>query len=100
MMHWIIPIVFASTPVEDATLPPVSVPVPAEELKPSEEVDDCQKGVKGLKKDVLGLESYLKDKKDHKDHCPSIKWEQPKLEEYKKEPKSYLPTGCVPETTL
>lgn len=100
MMHWIIPIVFASTPVEDATLPSISTPAPVVELTPSEEVDDCQKGVESLKKDVLGLELYLKDKKNHRDHCPTIKWEQPKLEKYKKESKSYLPKECVPEVTL
>ena len=45
----------------------------------------------------MGLEFYLQDKKDYKIYCPFPKWEQPKLEEYKKEPKSYLPKDCEAE---
>ena len=67
----------------------------AQEESNTDEVGDCQKGVETLKNDVLGLEFYLKDKKNHKEHCSSIKWEQPKLDEYKEEPKSYLPKDCV-----
>ena len=96
-MHWIIPLVLASAPLEEPVQPPVGDPVPIEEPSPSEEVDDCQKGVKSLKNDVLGLEFYLQDKKDYKIYCPYTKWEQPKLEEYKKEPKSYLPKDCKAE---
>ena len=96
-MHWIIPLVLASAPLEEPIHPPVSDPAPTEEPSPSEEVDDCQKGVKSLKNDVLGLEFYLQDKKDYKTYCPYTKWEQPKLEEYKKEPKSYLPKDCKAE---
>ena len=96
-MHWIIPLVLASAPLEEPVQPPVADPVPIEEPSPSEEVDDCQKGVKSLKNDVLGLEFYLQDKKDYKIYCPYTKWEQPKLEEYKKEPKSYLPKDCKAE---
>ena len=96
-MHWIIPLVLASAPLEEPIRPPVSDPAPTEESSPSEEVDDCQKGVKSLKNDVLGLEFYLQDKKDYKTYCPYTKWEQPKLDEYKKEPKSYLPKDCKAE---
>jgi hypothetical protein len=60
----------------------------------TEDVDDCKKNVRGLKNMVLGLEFYLQDKLDHKKKCPDIKWEQPPLKEYKKNPKSYLPDAC------
>ena len=46
---------------------------------------------------MLGLEFFLRDKKDYKKHCPQIKWEQPSLDEYKKDLKSYLPEGCKVE---
>ena len=62
-----------------------------------DEIGDCQRKVENLKNDVLGLEFFLKDKKDYKKHCPSTKWDQPELEEYKKEPKSYLPDKCKSE---
>jgi hypothetical protein len=93
-MHWIIPIVLASAPLQGPVQPPVNDPTPTDESSLSGEVDDCQRGVKSLKNDVLGLEFYLQDKKDYKIYCPYTKWEQPKLEEYKKEPKSYLPKDC------
>jgi len=73
---------------------PVSSPEPTEEPTPSKDVEECQRGVKDLREDVLGLEHYLQDKKNHKKHCLTTKWEQPKIEEYKKEPKSYLPESC------
>jgi len=38
----------------------------------------------------------LRDRKEHKEFCSHLEWEQPKLEVYKKDPKSYLPNGCVP----
>ena len=47
-----------------------------------------------LKKDMRALEFFLQDKKDHKRHCPKLKWKQPKIEVYKKKPKSYLPKNC------
>ena len=47
-----------------------------------------------LKKDMRALEFFLQDKKDHKRHCPKLKWKQPDIEVYKKEPKSYLPKNC------
>jgi len=73
-----------------------------EDPKPSEEqsddtIEDCEKGVKDLKNLVLGLEFFLQDKKDFKTYCPLHKWEQPKLEDYKKNPKSYLPKSCIME---
>ena len=73
---------------------PPSAPETQEEID-TDEIRDCQKGVEALKNEVLGLEFYLKDKKNHKKHCSSIKWEQPKLDEYKEKPKSYLPKNCV-----
>ena len=47
-----------------------------------------------LKRDMKALELYLQDEKDHKEHCPKIKWEQPNIKIYKKELKSQLPNGC------
>ena len=47
-----------------------------------------------LERDAKALELYLQDKKDHKEHCPDLKWKQPKIETYKKELKSQLPKGC------
>ena len=47
-----------------------------------------------LKKDMRALEFFLQDKKDHKKHCPKLKWKQPGIEVYKKKPKSYLPKNC------
>ena len=47
-----------------------------------------------LKQKLLGLEYYLRDKKDHEELCSEIPWEQPALEIYQQEPKSYLPENC------
>ncbi len=47
-----------------------------------------------IEKDALALELYLKDKEDHKKHCPKIKWEQPSIDEYKKDLESKLPSNC------
>ena len=47
-----------------------------------------------LERAAKALELFLQDKEDHKEHCPQIKWKQPKLEVYKKELKSQLPKGC------
>jgi len=47
-----------------------------------------------LKKDMRALEFFLQDKEDKKKHCPKLKWKQPTIEVYKKEPKSYLPKNC------
>jgi len=96
-MRWlIIPMVLATDtgyspmPLND------DIPVPIEEER-GDDIEECQKGVKDLKNSVLGLEFFLQDKKDFKTYCPYTKWDQPKLEEYKKEPKSYLPKDCKPE---
>jgi len=78
---------------------PVSDSVNAEEQPPPEEPTDCEKASKDLKNDIVGLEMYLQDKKDYKLYCPRLKWEQPKLAEYKKDPKSHLPEKCeIPKT--
>ena len=50
-----------------------------------------QEDIGGLKKDTKALMHYLQDKKDHKEYCPEIDWNQPPLTTYKKNPKSYLP---------
>jgi len=47
-----------------------------------------------LERDAKALEIYLQDKKDHEEHCPALKWEQPSLDIYKKELASQLPDGC------
>ena len=47
-----------------------------------------------LKRDMKALELFLQDKEDYKEHCPRLKWDQPKIEVYKKELKSHLPKGC------
>ncbi len=47
-----------------------------------------------LERDAKALEIYLQDKKDHEEHCPALKWEQPSLDIYKKELTSQLPDGC------
>ena len=53
-----------------------------------------QEDIGGLKKDTKALMHYLQDKKDHKEYCPEIDWNQPPLTTYKKNPKSYLPKDC------
>ena len=45
-------------------------------------------------RDTKALELFLQDKQDHKDHCPNIRWEQPKIKVYKETLKSQLPAGC------
>ena len=76
---------------------PLNDPPAEEEQRPCEEVQDAQEDVESLKRAMLGLEFYLLDKKDYKSFCPYLEWEQPSLEEYKKEPKSYLPESCKTE---
>ena len=46
---------------------------------------------------LIYLELYLKDKKEYKTYCPYVAWEQPSLEIYKEDPKSYLPEECKEE---
>ena len=48
-----------------------------------------------LKRDMVALELFLKDKEDHKEHCPKLKWIQPDIEVYKETLKSQLPEGCI-----
>ena len=36
----------------------------------------------------------MKDKILKEENCPEIEWEQPDIEIYKAEPKSYLPEEC------
>ena len=47
-----------------------------------------------LKRDMKALELFLQDQEDHKDYCPKLKWEQPKIDVYKKELESQLPETC------
>jgi len=47
-----------------------------------------------LKRDMKALEIFLQDQEDHKEYCPSLKWEQPGIEVYKEELKSQLPKEC------
>ena len=47
-----------------------------------------------LKRDMIALELFLQDQKDHKEYCPSVDWEQPEISVYKKTLKSQLPEGC------
>ena len=47
-----------------------------------------------LKRDMIALELFLKDKEDKKENCPNLKWEQPDISVYKKELKSQLPEEC------
>ena len=47
-----------------------------------------------LKRDMMALELFLKDKEDKKEHCPKLKWEQPDISVYKETLKSQLPANC------
>jgi hypothetical protein len=72
----------------------VSYSVNTEEEPAPEEPTDCEKASRDLKNGIAGLEMFLQDKSDHRMFCPKLKWEQPPLEEYKKDPKSKLPKKC------
>ena len=76
---------------------PVEDPAPQEQHDSggSDDVEECQKGIKELRNGVLGLELFLQDKNDHRLYCPRLTWEQPTLAIYKKEPKSHLPEECT-----
>lgn len=75
---------------------PVEDPAPQEQQDSADEdVEDCKKGVEGLRNDVLGLELFLQDKSDHRLYCPLLSWDQPALETYKEDPKSHLPEECT-----
>jgi len=93
-MRW--PLLFLLTVTASPESPaiPVSYPAAVEVQGLSEEVGDAHKGLKGLKNDMLCLELYLQDRKDHKEFCPEIEWEQPSMEVYKKDPRSHLPEDC------
>jgi hypothetical protein len=47
-----------------------------------------------LKRDMQALELFLQDQDDHREYCPSLKWEQPKIDVYKKKLESQLPESC------
>tara|TARA_B100001057_G_C22511737_1_gene818180 strand:- start:302 stop:502 length:201 start_codon:yes stop_codon:yes gene_type:complete len=47
-----------------------------------------------LKRDMIALELFLKDKEDKKENCPKLNWVQPDISVYKKELKSQLPEKC------
>ena len=47
-----------------------------------------------LKRDMIALELFLKDKEDKKEHCPKLKWAQPDISIYKETLKSQLPKTC------
>ena len=47
-----------------------------------------------LKRDMIALELFLKDKEDKKEYCPNLKWEQPDISIYKETLKSQLPENC------
>jgi len=47
-----------------------------------------------LKRDMIALELFLKDKEDKKEYCPNLKWEQPDISVYKETLKSQLPEDC------
>lgn len=60
--------------------------------------DPLMNDMDDVKNDICALEFYLQDKKDKEEHCPNLKWDQPKLEKYKKDPKSHLPEECKEES--
>ena len=47
-----------------------------------------------LKRDMIALELFLKDKEDKKEYCPKLKWNQPDISVYKETLKSQLPKEC------
>lgn len=47
-----------------------------------------------MERSARALELYLQDQKDHEEHCPNIKWDQPSLDIYKTTLSSQLPEGC------
>lgn len=71
----------------------------AQDMPDANEEQTSEEDVKELKDKMTALELFLQDKKDYKKYCPEKKWTQPSIDEYKKDPKSYLPEGCKPEET-
>ena len=96
-MYLLALLLFITPASPEPTDAPVSDPPAEEEPRPCDEVEEAQEGVRSLKNDMLGLEFFLLDKKEHKTYCPYTKWEQPGLEEYKKDPKSHFPKECKSE---
>lgn len=47
-----------------------------------------------LERDARALELYLQDRQDHKNFCPQFNWDQPSLDDYKRDLRSHLPGGC------
>lgn len=77
----------SQTALEEA---PEAVVIP--ESTPKSE--QCRDGLKDLRRSADGLEWFLLDKKVYRDICPEIDWEQPDIDEYRNEPRSYLPPEC------
>ncbi len=81
------------------------LPQHMEDPEPSEEVEHWREGIEELVSGAKGLEFYLTDKIKSEKHTCDVKscaikaWEQPELDKYKKEPKSYLPNDCKAEKT-
>ena len=98
-----VPIIFLMllAPTSVASYTPSNVLVShfdnTEEEPAPEEPTDFEKASKDLKNDIAGLEMFLQDKSDYKTFCPYLKWEQPPLKDYKKNPKSKLPKECKAE---
>lgn len=63
-------------------------------IEPDQVVYVSKDELSDIGKDALALELYLKDKEDYKKHCPKIKWDQPSIDDYKKDLESKLPSGC------
>jgi len=96
-MNLILLLIMTTSASPEPTEALVSVQQDQQDPVPPEEVGRCQDGVDDLKNSILGLEFYLRDRKEHKEFCSHLEWEQPKLEVYKKDPKSYLPDSCIPK---
>ena len=94
-MKWLSPMAFLVLVSSTSLDAPTSDPANEEAPPPPDEIEECQEGVKGLREGIEGLEFFLQDKRDKKRFCPNIRWEQPKLEKYKKKPMSYLPESCI-----
>ena len=73
----------------------------AQEVSYSQELpidySPVQKQTQEMLSSVDAIEFFLQDKQDFERFCPKAAWEQPCLDDYKGEPKSYLPEDCLPE---
>lgn len=76
-----------------AELPP-DLAAPRPEPAPEPEVVEQREQVVDFKYDMAGLEWFITDQETHKGRCPDMPWEQPSIDVYRQEPKSYLPEGC------